>query len=70
MTKSNHKLVDVLLEFVQAIEATGGVMVDHKGYHVPVADKDWIDLGEAYLKACEALGQEPMESESEENNEE
>jgi len=48
---------DALLAFVEAIDATGGVVYDGQ-HHAPVADEEWIDLGEAYLKACLALGRE------------
>jgi hypothetical protein len=50
-----------LLEFVDAIEVTGGVMRDPLAPErfVPVADEDWIDLGEVYLSACLALGKKP-----------
>lgn len=48
-----------LEEFVETIDATGGVTESDEGFTVPVADEDWIDLGEAYVKACLALGVEP-----------
>lgn len=48
-----------LEEFVSAIDAVGGVCVDPKGYTVPVGDTDWVDLGEAYLSACNALDRNP-----------
>lgn len=51
-----------LREFVEAIDVAGGVRRDKKGYPRPLGDEDWIDLGEAYLLACEALGREPKES--------
>jgi hypothetical protein len=50
------KMKDALTHFVAAINATGGVVQTHDGFYAPVADVDWIDLGEAYEKACEALG--------------
>jgi len=55
------KMRAALRDFTGAIEATGGVTAspEDEGYTVPVADEDWIDLGEAYLKACEALGKKP-----------
>lgn len=49
------KAMQALKEFVDTIDATGGVTQDDHGYTVPVADPEWIDLGEAYLKAREAL---------------
>ena len=53
-------LLDALHAFLDTIEATGGCGVDDGGFVVPQADPDWIDLGAAYVKACGALGREPM----------
>lgn len=54
----------VLKQFVEAINATGGVQVQRKGlfgvtHYAPVADLDWIDLGEAYIEACRVINVEP-----------
>lgn len=49
-----------LLDFVDAINATGGVTKDHEGFTVPVFDEDFIDLGEAYMRACAVLNLKPM----------
>ena len=57
------KIKGALLQFVDCVDATGGVSKDGKGYTVPVADGEWIDLGEAYLAACVALGREPKVAE-------
>ena len=65
--RMDRELVTALESFIGAIEATGGVFVDPKGYPCPVADPDWIDLGEAYLKACRALGREPVQADGEES---
>lgn len=46
--------------FRSTIEATGGVVLNSHGHYEPVGDQDWIDLGESYVRACEALGREPM----------
>lgn len=54
------KIREALLQFCETIEATGGVKEDVDGYTCPVIDDEWIDLGEAYLSACAALGREPM----------
>lgn len=51
--------VNALRAFVAVIDSTGGVEEDDKGYPVPVADTEWIDLGAAYVVACEALGVQP-----------
>ena len=49
---------DALQAFVSTVEATGGVEEDN-GIYTPVADSEWIDLGDAYVAACRALGREP-----------
>ena len=49
---------NVLLNLVDAVDATGGVVTDDHGYIVPVADPDWIDLGAVYADACQVLGRE------------
>lgn len=51
--------------FVRTIEATGGVVRLPSGHHVPRIDPDWVDLGEAYLMACAAIGRQPMVKHSE-----
>jgi hypothetical protein len=58
----DREIVAALGCFVEAVEATGGVLIDHQGLACPVADPDWIDLGEAYLHACRALGREPVQA--------
>jgi len=57
---SAFKLEAVLKDFVQAVDATGGVVEDGKGCYEPVADRDWIDIGNVYIRACDALGREPI----------
>jgi len=54
------ELVKALVSFVDAINATGGITRDHRGFAVPVADPEWIDLGSAYEEACNALGKQPL----------
>lgn len=49
----------VLEEFVNDIELTGGVFKDKNGWYTLVADPDWIDLAETYVKACRVLGRKP-----------
>jgi hypothetical protein len=53
-----------LLDFIDVINSTGGVVKDSGGYFVPVADTYWIDLGESYIKACKAVGVEPKVTET------
>jgi len=55
----------VLEEFVEAVEATGGVNRHDAITVAPCADESWTDLGDIYLKACEALGREPVIDEGE-----
>ena len=48
------------MSFISAIGSTGGVVRFPNGLCAPVADEDWIDLGEAYVEMCESVGQVPM----------
>lgn len=64
MDAINIILERALLEFIEAIEATGGVRRDPEGFYAPVADEEWTDLGEAYLTACAALGRKPKNGET------
>lgn len=48
-----------LSELCDTIEATGGV-VERDGGYVPAEDEDWVDLGSAYVLACQALGRPAM----------
>jgi hypothetical protein len=64
----DRELAAALESFIGAIEATGGVVIDHKGLACPVADPDWIDLGDAYLQACRALGREPGQTDEEDES--
>lgn len=48
-----------LTEFAEAVDATGGVRRDAIGGYCPVGDLEWIDLGEAHVHACRALGRTP-----------
>jgi hypothetical protein len=59
MPQGPKEMEKALQDFVDCIDATGGVMSDDKGNPVPVADEDWIDLGVAYMGACLVLGREP-----------
>lgn len=44
------KALDLLVDLVNV---TGGVVEQDNGLYAPVADEDWLDLGEAYMKACD-----------------
>jgi len=62
MAKNSKRVKDALVEFCEDIELTGGIEPyydDKDGMYAPVADSEWIDLAETYLKACEALGRKP-----------
>jgi hypothetical protein len=58
-----------LWDLVSTIEATGGVIEDEFGNTFPEADHDWLDLGEAYLAACQALGRQPLVEKFDEDRE-
>lgn len=49
-----------LTALCDTIESTGGLVRGDSGLLAPAGDEDWIDLGEAYVLACRALGREPM----------
>lgn len=49
----------LLEEFVGTIEASGGVVLDGAS-HVPLADREWVDMGELYIEVCSFLEREPM----------
>lgn len=57
--KDASAIAKALEEFVNDVDATGGVAEDRKGFMVPVADPEWVDLGETYMKACGALNRKP-----------
>lgn len=60
--KINETLaVTALIEFVEAIEATGGIEKDSNDLTTGCVEGegDWLDLALAYEMACEALGREP-----------
>jgi hypothetical protein len=49
-----------LHSLIETIDTTGGVAEVDIAQYVPVADYDWIDLGDAYMQACEAVGHAPL----------
>jgi hypothetical protein len=57
---SNDAAPKALRVFVDTINATGGVVKFEDGTHAPEVDREWIDLGEAYISACGELGIEPQ----------
>ena len=48
---------------VFTINSTGGIYQDRKGLDVPVEDPEWHDLADAYNKACNGLGVDPLRDE-------
>jgi hypothetical protein len=55
---------------IDTIEATGGCVRDEDGHVAPEGDPDWIDLGDAYVLACTAIGRTPRIVETQEEIEE
>lgn len=56
------KIEAALRQFVECIDATGGLVRQDNCppiQYAPNADQDWVDLADVYLVACEALGREP-----------
>jgi hypothetical protein len=51
-----HDVIAALNAFVDAINATGGLVSSESGAMVPAADEQRSDLGDAYITACKALG--------------
>ncbi len=54
------RMEEVLNELIKDIENTDGVLRLANGLHVPLADEDWVDLGETYMNACDVLGKTPV----------
>jgi len=50
----------LLEEFVENIDDTGGLGEMKPGVFAPLADPSWSDLGDLYIRACKALGREPV----------
>jgi hypothetical protein len=53
---TDKELTAALMSFVSAIDVTGCI-TENDG---PVGDPEWLDLADAYLQACAALGREPI----------
>lgn len=51
---------EIVKAFLNCIEVTGGVAKLRNGFVAPVADPEWIDLGELYLEACKTMKQKPV----------
>jgi hypothetical protein len=57
-------LREALAEFIECVETAGAVRRDRLGNYHPGADDTWTDLGDAYVRACYALGKSPVIRES------
>jgi hypothetical protein len=55
--------------FIETIEATGGCVQDETGSLGPAGDPDWIDLAEAYVRACTAIERTPLMERTEDEEE-
>lgn len=56
---STDKKTAALEDLVRTIEATGGLVKKPGGLVAPAGDEEWTDLGDCYLRACDALGRPP-----------
>jgi hypothetical protein len=56
----NLSTTDVLKALIRTIETTGGVAKAPNGFYEPYGERDWIDLGQCYIHACEVLGRKPQ----------
>lgn len=57
--KRASKVEVALRAFIDTVNATGGVVRPDTSFVAPAADEDWLDLGFAYMQACQALGLVP-----------
>ena len=55
-----HAIQTALREFADVVENLDGVEIQGNGLAAPRHDAEWTDLGEAYLRACDALGRAPV----------
>jgi len=53
------KVQDLLIDLVQMIDATEGVIEVEPDVFAPMESKEWPDLGMLYMDACKALDREP-----------
>jgi hypothetical protein len=52
---TTHDCLSILQELVDAVNATGGVVINHHGLPDLVADPDWLDLAIIAEKAHDTL---------------
>lgn len=61
MAKRKPTCKAILQGFITTIDRTGGVVENVNGTFEPVAaDREWTDLGELYMLACEVLDLSPI----------
>lgn len=63
MHTTRKRMERALKLLIDTIEATGGVVETETGNYAPVGDPDWIDLGDAYVAACQVIGRLPKVAE-------
>ena len=57
----NSQIGERALEaFVETINATGGVLMVDGKLDGCAGDEEWLDLADAYMTACNALGRDPV----------
>lgn len=60
----------ILMEFINDIDAAGGITVNSDGVEAPVGDPNWTDLAQTYRKACEAMNKQPLVANLEDDDDE
>jgi hypothetical protein len=55
--KLNELAMEACRRLTSTIESTGGVIQYPSGLCAPTEDPEWIDLGDAYMTAKQALGE-------------
>jgi hypothetical protein len=60
---AKHQAMEMaLLDLIDTIESTGGILINEYGQLVGcVIDPEWSDLADSYLRACDALGRKPKQ---------
>ena len=64
---SEKELIGCLIDLITTVNETGGIRISADGTCAPNCDSDWVDLGEAYMRACAAIGDEPQIVEEDES---
>lgn len=61
------ELTYVLLDFIECIDSTGGLIECPDGTVAPAADPGWTDLVTVYYRGCELASLEPLIEKVEQN---